>query len=125
MKEIMASDLNVGDVVYNPIWINAGWTNIGTYYRKEVVKRITPKRTKVVTDHGEYKTYYRFYEYSEEIETINKQTDCKKKIYDSAYTLDKLISKEKVYLDMPEDKILRLSKLLGKAIDILKGEEDK
>lgn len=122
MKEIMESELNVDDVVYNPISLNVGWTNIGTYYRKEVVKRITPKRTKIVTDHGEYKGYHTFYEYSKEIEDINKQTECKEKIHYYAYTLDRLISREKVYLDMTGDEIIMLSELLGEVVDILKKE---
>lgn len=123
MKEIIASELNVGDVVYNSIWVNAGWTNIGTYYRKEVVKRITPKRTKVVTDHGEYKGHYRFYEYSEEMEKINRETVNKKMIYGLGCELENLISREKKYLNMPADKVLKVSGLLGEAVDILKGDE--
>lgn len=121
MKEIRASELIVGDVVYNCISVNAGWTYIGAYYRKEVVKRITPKRTKVVTDHGECKGHYRFYEYSEEIEEINKETMDKKEIHNLGFELDNLISRDEKFLDIHSNNASRVCELLRETVDILRG----
>lgn len=123
MKEIRASELNVGDVVYNCISVTNGWTHIGSYYRKEVVKRITPKRTKIVTDFGEYKAYYRFYEYSEEMEETNRKTIARKEIYHSAYTLDRLIKRDEKYKTLYGENLLKVSKMLAESIKILKGDE--
>lgn len=123
MKEIKVSELKAGDIVYNQIYLHAGWTCIGKYYRKEVVKRVTPKRTKIVTDHGEYKAYYTFYEYSEEMEEINKITSAKKKIHNSSYDIQCLIDREKSYLKLDAEKVIKVSELLEEAIEILKGEE--
>lgn len=123
MKEIRASELNVGDVVYNCISVDAGWTHIGEYYRKEFVKRITPKRTKIVTDHGEYKAHYKFYEYNEEIKRINSETMKKKGIFLLRYELNNLISRDKKLLDLPVEKIEILYNLLKESVNIFRGEE--
>lgn len=125
MKEIKVSELKAGKVVYSSISLHAGWTYIGEYYRKEVVKRVTPKRTKIVTDHGEYKAYHTFYEYSEEMEKINKITFAKKKIHNSSYDIQCLIDREKSYLKLDAEKVIKVSELLEKAIEILEVEENQ
>lgn len=123
MKKIKTSELNVGDVVYNCIWLGGVWSNIGEYYRKEVVKRITPKRTKIVTDHGEYKAYHTFYEYSEEMESINSHTIAKKKIYDSVYSLERLIKRDEMYRTISRENAFKVAEMLTESVKILKGDE--
>lgn len=125
MKEIRASELNVGDVVYNCISVNIGWTYIGAYYRKEVVKRITPKKTKIITDYGDYKAYHTFYEYSEEMEETNRETISRKEIYNSAYTLDCLIKRDEKYRTLSGENLLKVSEMLTESIKILKGDADQ
>lgn len=58
MKEVYKPDLKVGDVVYVPH--NIRFTRF-TYYAKETITRITPKKTKIVTDKHEYDRYTSFY----------------------------------------------------------------
>lgn len=125
MKEINLQDLKVGDVIYNPVSIRVGWTTIGTYYREEVVNRITPKRKKIFTNFGDYKSDHVFYEKSNDIEEINKEIEAKEKIANSAYVLSNLISREKKYLNFPTQKAIYVSELLEEAADILKGDEKK
>ena len=58
MKEVYKPDLKVGDIVYVPH--NIRFTRF-TYYTKETITRITPKKTKIVTDKHEYDRYTSFY----------------------------------------------------------------
>lgn len=123
MTKIKASELNVGDVVYNCISVNIGWTYIGAYYRKEVVKCITPKRTKIVTEHGDYKAYHTFYEYSEEMDEENRETIAKKKIYDSVYSLECLIKRDGKYKTLSRENLLKVAEMLSESVEILKRDE--
>lgn len=125
MKEIKASDLNVGDIVYNQISLHHGFSYIGSYYRKEVIERITPKRTKIITDHGEYKQYHAFYEYSDEIEEINKITISRRKICNFSYNIRSLIEKEKAYAKLDVEKVIKVSELMEEANKLLEGDEQK
>ena len=63
--KIEQDDLKVGDVVYTSHHPNIGvWVSFRySKMRKEVIQRITPKRTKIVTDYGEYTNRDHFYKY--------------------------------------------------------------
>lgn len=124
MKEIKTSELNVGDVIYNCISVSIGWKYIGAYYRKEVVTRITPKRTKIVTDYGDYKAYHTFFEYSAEMDETNSETIAKKKIYNSVYSLERMIKIDGKHKTLSRKNLLKVAEMLSESVEILKGEEE-
>lgn len=123
MQEIDTSKLKVGDIVYVLVREESGRAHIGDYYRKEVVKRITPKRTKIVTDRGEYKSSKTFFEYCEEMEVINQVTLNKEKILDARYTLPNLLTLKAVCSELSNEDLSRLSDCLEEIIGVLKGSE--
>ena len=67
--KIEQDDLKVGDVVYTSHHPNIGvWVSFRySKMRKEVIQRITPKRTKIVTDYGEYTNRDHFYKMTDEL----------------------------------------------------------
>ena len=72
--KIEQDDLKVGDVVYTSHHPNIGvWVSFRySKMRKEVIQRITPKRTKIVTDYGEYTNRDHFYKMTDELQRQQK-----------------------------------------------------
>lgn len=79
--KIEQDDLKVGDVVYTSHHPNIGvWVSFRySKMRKEVIQRITPKRTKIVTDYGEYTNHDHFYKMTDELKKPLKHYLKKKK----------------------------------------------
>ena len=73
--KIEQDDLKVGDVVYTSHHPNIGvWVSFRySKMRKEVIQRITPKRTKIVTDYGEYTNRDHFYKMTDELKLQRQQ----------------------------------------------------
>ena len=70
-KRVYIEDLKVGDEVYVALEVRHGWSPSFRYpiYRKDIVERITPKKTKLFTkDLGECNKYTLLYLPSEETE---------------------------------------------------------
>lgn len=81
LKEIDRDSLKVGDVVGVAREVSYGWRSSFRHRRiipAKIVK-ITPKRTKIVTDKfGEHDKYEKFYELNEDAaqETILAESEC-------------------------------------------------
>ena len=85
LSPINKDDLKVGDVVGVAREVRCGW---GTSFRHVMVYpakiiRITPKRTKIETDIGEYDKHEVFYKYDSE---AIKESEMAKKFKDSKKT---------------------------------------
>lgn len=119
-KYIDKSTLQVGDVVGVPFKTMIGY---GTFrydtVKQETITRITPSRTKFVTDNEySYKASYPFIEITPEVERrtfIAKQAS---EIYSMGYKLDKAIQEKINELD--DNSIYCIHQLLSEALDMIK-----
>lgn len=70
IEKVNKDNLKVGDTIYvaKPYEIDWGITFRYPFYQEETITRITPKRTKFVTNKAEYDKCAAFYAYSEEME---------------------------------------------------------
>lgn len=70
IEKVNKNNLKVGDTVYVAKPYDMDWATTFRYpfYQKETITRITPKRTKFVTNNAEYDKCTAFYAYSEEME---------------------------------------------------------
>ena len=82
--KIEQDDLKVGDVVYTSHHPNIGvWVSFRySKMRKEVIQRITPKRTKIVTDYGEYTNRDHFYKMTDELKKQSEIAEAAENICD-------------------------------------------
>lgn len=123
LKVLNKDDLKVGDIV--GIWrpINCGW---GTKFRhanvyQAKIVRITPKRTKIVTDQfGEHDKYETFYKYDSEAIKENKMAKEFKKIKDGVYAIEDFKSKRGLGAIKDED-LDALSEHIDAIVEILKS----
>lgn len=81
--KIEQDDLKVGDVVYTSHHPNIGvWVSFRySKMRKEVIQRITPKRTKIVTDYGEYTNRDHFYKMTDELKKQSEIAEAAENIW--------------------------------------------
>ena len=63
LTPIPIEDLKVGDTVCHPFYPQYGWSSCYKYpiFYNFTIQRITPKRTKIITNHGEYTNKDEFY----------------------------------------------------------------
>ena len=90
-KEGQIADLKPGDIIYIPRTIKFSFSPLGTIYCPEVVKRVTPKKTKAETKEmttlDRYSTFYM--EMDEEMVATNKVTKLKRDCYNNRYKMEK------------------------------------
>ena len=93
--KIEQDDLKVGDVVYTSHHPNIGvWVSFRySKMRKEVIQRITPKRTKIVTDYGEYTNRDHFYKMTDELKKQSEIAEAAENICDDLAKIDQFIKK--------------------------------
>lgn len=115
LKKIQIKDMRVNDTIAVAYSLNIGWNRRYRYpiWRVETIKRITPKKTKVVTDRGEYTKDTIFAIPSDETE---RQTSVTKAMYESNEMSDKLARLDKS--GQPDDIILEIHRHLAEIVNL-------
>lgn len=121
LNPINKDDLKVGDVVGVAREIRCGW---GTSFRHVMVYpakiiRITPKRTKIETDIGEYDKHEVFYKYDSEAIKESEMAKKFKKIKDGVYVVEDFKSRHGLEVIKDED-LDTLSEHINAVAEILK-----
>ena len=107
--KIEQDDLKVGDVVYTSHHPNIGvWVSFRySKMRKEVIQRITPKRTKIVTDYGEYTNRDHFYRMTDELKKQSEIAEATENICDDLAKIDQFIKKHS-YKGIHDEDMLKI-----------------
>ena len=121
LNPINKDDLKVGDVVGVAREMRCGW---GTSFRHVMVYpakiiRITPKRTKIETDIGEYDKHEVFYKYDSEAIKESEMAMKFKEIRDGAYVIEDFKSRHGLRAIKDED-LDALSEHINAVAEILK-----
>ena len=121
LKEISRDDLKVGDVVGVAREVRCGW---GTNFRHFMVYpakiiRITPKRTKIETDIGEYDKHEVFYKYDSEAIKESEMAKKFKEIKDGVYAIEDFKSSRGLRVIKDED-LDALSEHINAIVEVLK-----
>lgn len=124
LNPINKDDLKVGDVVGVAREVRCGW---GTSFRHVMVYpakiiRITPKRTKIETDIGEYDKHEVFYKYDSDAIKENEMAKKFKEIKDGVYTIEDFKSSRGLRVIKDED-LDTLSEHINAIAEILKSYE--
>lgn len=120
LKEIDRDSLKVGDVVGVARKIKCGWH----WFRHDKIipakiVKITPKRTKIVTDKfGEHDKYEKFYELNEDAAQEAILAEAFKTLQDGIYELGELRRNDRIKNISDED-ILEASKLMKAIMEIM------
>ena len=121
LNPINKDDLKVGDVVGVAREVRCGW---GTNFRHVMVYpakivRITPKRTKIETDIGEYDKHEVFYKYDSEAIKESEMAKKFKEIKDGVYAIEDFKSSRGLRVIKDED-LDTLSEHINTVTEILK-----
>lgn len=121
LNPINKDDLKVGDVVGVAREMRCGW---GTSFRHVMVYpakiiRITPKRTKIETDIGEYDKHEVFYKYDSEAIKESEMAKNFKKIRDGVYAIENFKSSRGLGAIKDED-LDALSEHINAVAEVLK-----
>ena len=121
LNPISKDDLKVGDVVGIAREIRCGW---GTSFRHLMVYpakivRITPKRTKIETDIGEYDKHEIFYKYDSDAIEESKMAEKFRMIQKGVYDIEDFKSKRGLRVIKDED-LDALSEHINAVAEILK-----
>lgn len=121
LNPINKDDLKVGDVVGIAREVRCGW---GESFRHVMVYpakiiRITPKRTKIETDIGEYDKHEVFYKYDSEAIKESEMAKKFKAIKDGVYVIEDFKSRHGLRAIKDED-LDTLSKHINAVAEILK-----
>lgn len=118
LKTINKENLEVGDVVGFPIEVQIGWHNFR--YNEivpDVVKRITPARTKIILESGRIITRSdKLYEYDEVAKEQSLIAKAVRDIYENIYFLNK--NREQIRL-IDDGDLLRIKESLDNAVDLI------
>ena len=121
LSPINKDDLKVGDVVGVAREVRCGW---GASFRHVMmypakIVRITPKRTKIETDIGEYDKHEVFYKYDSEAIKESEMAKKFKEIRDGVYTIENFKSSRGLRVIKDED-LDTLSKHINAVVEVLK-----
>ena len=121
LNPINKDDLKVGDVVGVAREVRCGW---GASFRHVMVYpakiiRITPKRTKIETDIGEYDKHEVFYKYDSEAIKESEMAKKFKEIRDGVYTIEDFKSSRGLRVIKDED-LDALSEHINAVAEVLK-----
>lgn len=121
LNPINKDDLKVGDVVGVAREVRCGW---GTNFRHVMVYpakivRITPKRTKIETDIGEYDKHEVFYKYDSEAIKESEMAKKFKEIKDGVYAIEDFKSSRGLRVIKDED-LDALSEHINAIVEVLK-----
>ena len=119
-ERLKIEDLQVGDVVYIERFWESGWTRIGNTYKKETIKRITPKKTKAVTEEGTEltKDIFFFREFDEDMQKEDLRTRSILHCYKKRNQIDKA-----AFVNLDREAAIEVDKLFSQIITIC--EESK
>lgn len=121
LKEIDKDSLKVGDIVGVAREVNYGWRSSFRHRRiipAKIVK-ITPKRTKLVTDKfGEHDKYEKFYELNEDAAQETILAEAFKTLHDGIYELVELRRNDRIRSISDED-VLEASKHMKTIMEIM------
>lgn len=121
LKEIDRDSLKVGDVVGVARKVQLGWSSSFRHDRiipAKIVK-ITPKRTKIVSDKfGEHDKYEKFYELNESAAQETILAEAFETLKDGIYELGELKRKDRLRTISDED-VLEVSKHMKEVMEIL------
>lgn len=122
LKEIDRDELKVGDIIGIARAVRCGWS---TEFRHRLIRpakivKITPKRTKIVTDQfGEHEKYERFYEYDDNAKKENELAEKFIQVKNLEYELNQFKNKYGLRRIRDED-IIEMSGCAEKILEILK-----
>ena len=121
LNPINKDDLKVGDVVGIAREVRCGW---GASFRHVMVYpakiiRITPKRTKIETDIGEYDKHEVFYKYDSEAIKESEMAKKFKEIKDGVYAIEVFKSSRGLIVIKDED-LDTLSEHINAVVEVLK-----
>lgn len=124
--KIEQDDLKVGDVVYTSHHPNIGvWVSFRySKMRKEVIQRITPKRTKIVTDYGEYTNRDHFYKLTDELKKQSEIAEAAENICDDLAKIDQFIKKHS-YKGIRDEDMLNIKDHMNAVRKILDSYEQE
>lgn len=124
--KIEQDDLKVGDVVYTSHHPNIGvWVSFRySKMRKEVIQRITPKRTKIVTDYGEYTNRDHFYKMTDELKKQSEIAEAAENICDDFAKIDQFIKKHS-YKGIRDEDMLNIKDHMNAVRKILDSYEQE
>lgn len=122
LTKINLDTLKVGDVVGVPRYISYGWCKHfrDPYVSKETITHITPKRTKFITEKGEYTTNgdkqaHKFVEYNDEAIRSNKSASLFNKIQSLEYQFELAKRKGKFDLaNLSDDDLAEVESLMNR-----------
>ena len=119
-------DLKVGGVVYTSHHPNIGvWVSFRySKMRKEVIQRITPKRTKIVTDYGEYTNRDHFYKMTDELKKQSEIAEAAENICDDLAKIDQFIKKHS-YKGIRDEDMLNIKDHMNAVRKILDSYEQE
>lgn len=121
LKEINRDDLKVGDTVgiAREVWsgYRVGFRHVMVYPAKII--RITPKRTKIETDIGEYDKHEVFYKYDSDAIKESEMAKKFKAIKDGVYVIEDFKSRHGLRAIKDKD-LDTLSKHINAVAEILK-----
>lgn len=121
LSPINKDDLKVGDVVGVARGIRCGWKisfrHVMVYPAKII--RITPKRTKIETDIGEYDKHEVFYKYDSEAIKESEMAKKFKEIKDGVYVIEDFKSRRGLRVIKDED-LDALSEHINAVAEVLK-----
>lgn len=121
-ERISLKDIKVGDTIGVKKPTQIGWSCFRyPVTEAKVVKRITPKGTKIITEDGcEYDTRREwFYKITEETEQQTKVAECARNIASGLYLTEQARSSGKLY-NLRDEKIVRISALMDEITEVLK-----
>lgn len=121
LNPINKDDLKVGDVVGVAREVRCGW---GASFRHVMVYpakiiRITPKRTKIETDIGEYDKHEVFYKYDSEAIKESEMAKKFNEIRDGVYAIEDFKSSRGLRVIKDED-LDALSERINAVVEVLK-----
>ncbi len=123
LERLSIEDLKVGDMICIPYTVRGGWTTFRyPSYKETMVKRITPKKTKLVTSENieldRYSSIYRPNEETRRRTKVAKAFDC---VYHSGYARNN--NKPIDVHNLGDETLIKLSVKLKEISAILESEE--
>lgn len=108
LKTLNKDTLKVGDTVYVRKKFCIGWSHFRyDEFSQETIVRITPKRTKFVTDKNEYDKYVTFYAPSDELSYQNEIVYNVRRLNDVIYKLA-MSRKENAFSNLSDEQLLAM-----------------
>lgn len=121
LKEIDKDTLKVGDIVGIARDVSCGWSSSFRHRRiySARIAKITPKRTKIVSDKfGEHDKYEKFYELDENAKLENELAEAFETLQDGIYRLGELRRNDRIRSISDED-VLEASKHVKAIMEIM------